>query len=104
MRRTIVIIFFLVLLLTALVAAGSMYNRIWRSNVKLTADKDMDLFIPTGSGFEEVLQLLAGHNILRDTSSFRWLAHQKNYPSNVHPGRYRIRDGLSNNQLIGLLR
>jgi UPF0755 protein len=104
MRRTIVIIFFLVLLLTALVAAGSMYNRIWRSNVKLTADKDMDLYIPTGSGFEEVLQLLAGHDILRDTSSFRWLAHQKNYPSNVHPGRYRIRDGLNNNQLIGLLR
>ncbi|MCK4854966.1 MAG: hypothetical protein KAT31_11905, partial [Bacteroidales bacterium] len=79
MRKTIVIIFFLVLLLTALVAAGSMYNRIWRSNVNLSQDREMDLYIPTGSGFEDVLQLLAGQDVLRDTSSFRWLAIQKNY-------------------------
>ncbi len=104
MRRFIVIVFFLVLLLTVLVAAGSMYNRIWRSNVHLSAGKEMDLYIPTGSGFEEVLQLLAEYDVLRDTSSFRWLAFQKNYPNHVHPGRYKIRDGLNNNQLIGLLR
>ncbi len=104
MRKTIVIIFFLVLLLTALVAAGSMYNRIWRSNVNLSQDREMDLYIPTGSGFEDVLQLLAGQDVLRDTSSFRWLAIQKNYPNHVHPGKYRIRHGLNNNQLVGLLR
>lgn len=104
MRRTIVIIFFLVLLLTALVAAGSMYNRIWRSNVNLSQDREMDLYIPTGAGFKDVLQLLADQNILRDTSSFRWLAIQKNYPNHVHPGKYRIHHGLNNNQLVGLLR
>jgi UPF0755 protein len=104
MRRTIVIIFFLVLLLTALVAAGSMYNRIWRSNVVLSQDREMDFFIPTGSDFEDVLQLLAGNNVLRDTSSFRWLAIQKNYPNHVYPGKYRLRHGLNNNQLVGLLR
>ncbi len=104
MRRTIVIIFFLVLLLTAFVAAGSMFNRIWRSNVNLSASPEMDLYIPTGSGFEDVLQLLAENEVLRDTSSFRWLAIQKNYPNNVRPGKYRIRHGLNNNDLVGLLR
>jgi UPF0755 protein len=104
MRRTIVILFFGVLFLTALVAAGSMYNRIWRSNVKLSSEREMDLYIPTGSGFEDVLQLLAEHKVLRDTSSFRWLAIQKNYPNHVYPGKYRIHNGLNNNQLVGLLR
>ena len=104
MRRTIVIIFFLVLLLTALVTAGSMYNRVWRSNVNLSKDREMDIYIPTGSDFEDVLQLIAGHDILRDTSSFRWLAIQKNYPNHVNPGKYRIRHGLNNNELVGLLR
>jgi UPF0755 protein len=104
MRKLIVIIFFLVLLLTALVTAGTMYNRIWRRNVNLSQDREMDLYIPTGSGFEDVVQLLAEHEVLRDTSSFRWLAAQKNYPNHVHPGKYRIRHGLNNNQLVGLLR
>jgi UPF0755 protein len=104
MRRTIIIVFFLVLLLTALVTAGSMYNRILRSNVDLAGEKEIDFYIPTGSSFEDVLQSLAEQNILRDTSSFRWLAVQKNYPNHVHPGRYRIRDGLNNNDLVGKLR
>ena len=104
MRRTIVIIFFGVLLLTALVTAGSMYNRILRSNVDLAGEEQIDIYIPTGSDFEDVQQLLSQEGILRDTSSFRWLALQKNYPSHVHPGRYRIRDGLNNNDLIGQLR
>jgi UPF0755 protein len=104
MRRTIIIVFFLVLLLTALVTAGSMYNRILRSNVDLAGEKEVDFYIPTGSSFKDVLQMLAEQRMLRDTSSFRWLALQKNYPNNVHPGRYRIRNGLNNNELIGMLR
>ena len=104
MRRTIVFIFFLILLLTALVAAGSFYNRIFRSNVNLDGEMEMDFYIPTGSGFQDVVQLLAEHDILRDTSSFRWLAVQKNYPNHIYPGRYRIRHGLNNNDLVGLLR
>jgi UPF0755 protein len=104
MRRTIVIIFFGVLLFTALVTAGSMYNRILRSNVDLAGEEAMDIYIPTGSDFDDVLQLLAEQDILRDTTSFRWLALQKNYPNHVYPGRYRIRNGLNNNDLIGQLR
>lgn len=104
MRRTIIVVFFLVLLLTALVTAGSMYNRILRSNVDLAGEKEVDFYIPTGSSFKDVLQMLAEQRMLRDTSSFRWLALQKNYPNNVYPGRYRIRDGLNNNELIGMLR
>lgn len=104
MRRTIIIVFFLVLLLTLLVAAGSMYNRVLRSNVDLAGEKEVDFYIPTGSSFEDVLHMLAEQRMLRDTSSFRWLALQKNYPNHVYPGRYRIRDGLNNNELIGMLR
>ncbi len=104
MRRIIIITFFLVLVLAVLIGTVSMYNRIWHSNVRISSGAAMDLYIPTGSGFEDVIQLLAANNILRDTNSFRWLAERKNYPNHVHPGKYKITDGLSNNQLVGLLR
>jgi UPF0755 protein len=104
MRRIIIIVFFLVLVLTALVAGVSMFNRIWRSNVSITTGEDLDLYIPTGSGFQDVLEILAGHDILKDTSSFRWLAVRKNYHNHIHPGKYRIKNGQSNNQLVGMLR
>jgi UPF0755 protein len=37
-------------------------------------------------------------------SSFEWVARRKHYENKVRPGRYRIRNGMSNNELINLLR
>ena len=62
------------------------------------------LYIPTGSGFNEVEILLQRDKFLKNASSFEWVAYRKHYENKVRPGRYRIRNGMSNNELINLLR
>lgn len=61
------------------------------------------LYIRTGAGFKDVLDSLQSGRILTDKKTFTWLAGRKNYPSHVHPGRYRIRSGMRNRDLVALL-
>jgi len=62
------------------------------------------LYIPTGSSIENVTKLLVDKNYIMDRNSFEWLAEKKKYKFNVKPGRYRIKNKMSNNELINLLR
>ncbi len=103
MKKAILILF-LVLIAGGIAACWFLYDRILRPNVILAGEASVDFYIPTGSGFEDVITLLAGEGFLRDTASFRWVAEKKNYPRHVHPGRYLISQGLSNNQLVAMLR
>lgn len=80
------------------------YRWIFNSNTNLQGNKEFYLYIPTGSDYSDVLSLLDEERILRNRQSFEWLAARKNYPSHVYPGRYRLWPGMSNNQLIGMLR
>jgi UPF0755 protein len=70
-----------------------------------TGDKKfVHILIPTGSTYKNVLDLLVSNNVIEDTASFNWVARKKNYPRHIHPGRYRITQGMGNNQLINMLR
>jgi UPF0755 protein len=81
----------------------SYYKKIYYPNISAGGQNEY-LLIPTGSSYEDVLNILKKENILLDAGSFEWLAELKKYPSNVHPGRYKIHDGMSNNELVNLLR
>jgi UPF0755 protein len=62
------------------------------------------LFIPTGSTFKGVSDILTRDKLLKNVTSFEWAASRKHYKSNIRPGRYRVLDGMSNNELLNLLR
>jgi UPF0755 protein len=47
---------------------------------------------------------LEAGGIVVSMKSFRWVAEKKGYPSGVKPGRYKITDGMSNNDLVNMLR
>ncbi|MBL4624510.1 MAG: endolytic transglycosylase MltG [Flavobacteriales bacterium] len=80
------------------------YNIIWKSNV-ITGITDEKLFyIPTGSSFDEVANLLYEQGIILNRSSFIWVGEYMKYNTNVKPGRYLITSGLNNKQLVKLLR
>jgi len=99
--KKIILITFLLLVIFSGVLTYSLYNRIFKDNVFL---KDHYLYIPTGSSFEDVLEILKKENILIDVSSFEWLAEIKNYKNNVKPGRYKIKKGMNNNEIINILK
>lgn len=92
-----------------LIAAGvasigwGYYKKIFHSNVSLK-DSEAYVYIPTGSDFNDVLRILTENNYIINTASFEWVAEQKNYIGNIKPGKYRIKDGMSNNEIINLLR
>jgi UPF0755 protein len=80
------------------------YQFVYAPNVKIDGQKNSLLLIPTGSNFENVLSILKEENVLLNTFSFEWLAKQKNYMRKVKAGRYILLNGMSNNELLNMLR
>ena len=62
------------------------------------------ILIPKGSNFNQVLDSLDKHDVVRDKLSFRFLAKVFNYPARVKPGRYLIYETTGNWELIRKLR
>lgn len=80
------------------------YQDIFSPNVSDSLS-DPYLFIPTGSSYADVTNLLIDNKIVKDTASFNWVARQMNYTKKkVRPGRYKIVPGWSNRALVSHLR
>ena len=63
------------------------------------------LYIPSNDATkEQVLQLMQKDSMIRNTSSFKWLAERMNYWKQVKPGKYKIESGSSVLDIIRLLR
>ena len=103
MRRTFIVLVLLIIS-AGLITGILLYKRIWSSNVGLSKGSSYELYIPTGSDFSTVMELLLREGIIQDSASFHWVAEKKNYPRHVYPGRYEIPAGFSNNQLVTMLR
>lgn len=67
-------------------------------------DEKEYLYIPTGSNFDDVMQNVQENRILFDTGSFRWLAEKNGYPKNIKAGKYALKAGMNNKELVYNLR
>ncbi len=88
----------------AVVSSVRIYRVLFSPSVEVPEGESVIIYIPTGSDYSSVLSRLEKEKVISDVKGFEWLARKKNYPSNVHPGRYRITSDMSNNELINLLR
>ncbi len=86
------------------VSVYEFYQRIMAPNVVLNSQDDGYVYIPTGATFNDVVKILNNHGMLMHTSTFEWLAHRMDYDKKVLPGRYQISQGMSNKDLVTLLR
>lgn len=93
-----------VTLIVAISVGGIFLNNIYGSNIEELNDDENYLYIPTGSNFEDVMQILAKKNILINLSSFRWTAELMNYPKHIYPGKYKLEKKMSNRELLLKLR
>lgn len=99
-----IIIAILVILVLAGIKIGSIYRQVFGPNIEIPEKKEFYLYIPTGSTYEEVVAQLESHNIIKNRQTFDWAASKKKYPDHINPGRYLIRNRMSNNELINMLR
>lgn len=78
------------------------YKKIYEGAVKLKTDSEY-LYVKTQWSYQDLLLHLNDKNIITDTVSFNWVAKQKSF-TKPKAGRYLLKDGMSNNDLINLLR
>lgn len=62
------------------------------------------LYIPTGASYEDVKTALQEGKFVRDISSFDLLAKRVDYPARVKAGKYQVKKGMSNYDIVRLLR
>lgn len=91
----------LLLLLGGALTVFVLYRRIAKPNLKTPGQSTL-VFIAPGAGAQAVYDSLAPY--LLDSASFFWVAEKKSYFRQIKPGRYRIEDGWSNEQLVNRLR
>jgi len=100
--RVSMLVVFLGLVIMVLVVY-KLYSRVFVPNVVLESEHEL-LYIPTGSSYEDVIKTLEEQGIIENTRSFNWVALKKGYDTRVKPGRYKVRNGSSNNELVNMLR
>jgi len=88
-------------LIVILAGAYLVYQKIFAINV----NKEATLFIPSNSTYDDVLNLLEDTKAVNDIQSFKTVSGWMNYGEKKIPsGKYIIKGGWSNKQLISKLR
>lgn len=95
-------VFFLLILSAA--AAYYIYGAVFKANVWVPEGKPVAVFIPTGSTFEGVKTILYKKGLIIHRQSFEWVAEKKGYTEKIIPGKYMIKEGMNNNDLVNMLR
>ena len=75
------------------------YKVMFKSNTSFD-DKSKDLYIKTGTSYNQLLNQIDPY--LLNVDDFNVLAKRKKY--NVKPGKYQIKNGMNNNEIINSLR
>lgn len=91
-----------ILAILLLVVGIYVAQKYWSSNTAFEGKKI--IYIPTGSSYEQLLQIIKSSNTLKELSSFESMAQQLNLPNKIHPGKYEILQGTSNYNLVKMLR
>ena len=75
------------------------YKVMFKSNTSFD-EKSKDLYIKTGTSYNQLLNQIESY--LLNVDDFDVLAKRKKY--NVKPGKYQIKNGMNNNEIINSLR
>jgi UPF0755 protein len=100
----ILVIAGIILIIAGVYSAYKAYSVLYKPNVTLDGKKSDYFYIRTGADFAEVFDKLSSGNIIKDPSTFEWLADYKDYKTHIKPGKYLLTDGMSNKELINMLK
>lgn len=80
------------------------YQIIYKPNVWTPDGKDVSIYIPTDSNFEDVKQLLFEKGLIVHRNNFIWWAEKKKYTDLIKSGHFVLKNGMTNNEIVKLLR
>ncbi|MEO2058650.1 MAG: endolytic transglycosylase MltG [Mesonia sp.] len=95
----------LVISLLGVVALGIfsyfIYDSIFSPNTNFTSATE-EVFVETDAEYRDVIQQL--RPLVKDIESFDAIARKKGYANNLKPGRFILKKGMNNNEMINTLR
>jgi UPF0755 protein len=71
--------------------------QIFSGNTKF-AEKELYVYVPTGSDYEQVKKIIAPY--VKNMDRFEMVAGKTSYPENVKPGRFLFKKGMSSYDLV----
>lgn len=102
LKRVIYLV--IVVLVIAAIKGFSLYRKAFAPNIFTPDKQETIIFISSDSEYEDVLELFEEKELVRNMQSLRWAATKKNYQNHINPGRYKVTNRMSNNELINMLR
>ena len=96
-KRALLLLVIGVLIIFGTIAL-TFYNKTYATNTT----QETTIYIPSNSDFDAVVELITP--TLKKQSSFIWVANKKNYPNTIKAGKYQLKKGMNNNELVNLLR
>lgn len=97
---SLLILFFL----SAAIGGWSLYKFAYKPNTSFTDKKNRYLYIRSTDTFQDILNQLSEKGIIKDLNTFKFIAEFKKYPDKIKPGKYQVKQGIGNNQLVNLLK
>jgi UPF0755 protein len=97
--------FAMVLVLVLLAVAGFyIYKQFFLASIRLKDKNSTFIYIGRDDTFDDVINDINNENIIENTASFEWLAKKMELDKNIHPGKYRILNGMNMRQIINLIK
>lgn len=100
LKKTLWAVAILGLLICGFVAF-QIYNAIFSPNTQFNNEQAF-VFIPSDASFSEVKKIV--EPLLKDVGTFEAVAERKGYVTNIRAGKFPIKKGMNNNDIINSLR
>jgi UPF0755 protein len=86
-----------------LLGCGLFGNR-FKSNVEFPGSTDVYVYLPTNANMETLLAAIEKPNAIVDFASFEKMARSKELDKKYKPGKYKLKSGMTNNDLLNLFK
>jgi len=96
-----VALFLVAIVLVASAYGYSIYKKIFSANTSFS-EAEVYVYITTHSRYQDVERILNPY--IKSMDNFRLTAEKKNYPQNIKSGRFLLKNGMNNNDIINSLR
>jgi len=94
---------FLIFLIVIAVGGYWVYTNFFKTSVKLNKDYEF-IYIQSAFDMNDIIYELKDKNVLKETEKFEWMAKKMELDQNIHPGKYRIINGMTHRQIINLIK
>src|SRR5690606_16637783 len=90
--------------LLVVAAAAFYFKSRFVPEVKLKNRNYVFLYIEQKDLLEDVTEKLLEAEVIKKADNFEWLAEKMGLRENLHPGKYRITNGMNVTQIVNLIR